>query len=356
MKKNKVNPFSHKHALILSIVISLLLNFIMILGFFYGKSKNFADGIDFFDVIGTPTLFQFICNISLFYLLYEFNFWGIKRPKNKILICLAGSITIIAVMSPLFAQLQMYLFPERGIPFSVYMAINLIKDLIVLIIVFLSTLLIYNMVQKQKIQLENERLNVENIRNRYEVLKSQVDPHFLFNSLNTLNGLIGYDDEKAHEYVDKLSSVYRYTIQNKEVITLKEELEFTMAYVYLMKIRYNESLHLEYNIDARYMNYYIIPFGVQILIENSIKHNIISNKYPLRVFIETTENNVLIVKNQIRKKESTGTSGKIGLPNLSERYKLLFYKDIIVSENNGIFQVEVPLIEPKKSKINRSMS
>ncbi len=96
---------------------------------------------------------------------------------------------------------------------------------------------------------ENQHLVFENLQNRYNALKNQTDPHFLFNSLNTLNGLIGYDDQRASDYLEQLSNVFRYTMQNKEVSKLSDELEFAEAYIYMMKIRYNDGLDVQISIE-----------------------------------------------------------------------------------------------------------
>ena len=145
------------------------------------------------------------------------------------------------------------------------------KDLIIVIIVLLSTYLLNSIFEHQITLIENEKLIAENIRIRYEVLKNQVDPHFLFNSLNTLDGLIAIDTERAHEYVQNLSSVFRYTIGNKEIMHLEEELHFTESYAGLMKIRYGENLQIQYAIDHKYKTFYIMPISLQLLVEKCNK-------------------------------------------------------------------------------------
>lgn len=217
-----------------------------------------------------------------------------------------------------------------------------------LVITWLFTALLYMWNMNQESLMENQKLSLENLQNRYDALKNQVDPHFLFNSLNTLNGLIGFDDEKAQEYLTELSSVFRYTMQNKPLIQLCDELKFAESYMYLMKIRYNDGLQIDYKADEKYMEYYILPFGLQMLIENAIKHNVISMKYPLHITIETTDNDTIRVKNSLRPKSDNSSSG-IGLANLDERYKLVFNKGIEIMQDENSFMVEIPLFdEPKK--------
>ncbi len=154
--------------------------------------------------------------------------------------------------------MQWWWFRDEVSP-RAYSTLHYVKDLIILIISFLFTLLIYFINQNQMRVTENQHLVFENLQNRYNALKNQTDPHFLFNSLNTLNGLIGYDDQRASDYLEQLSNVFRYTMQNKEVSKLSDELEFAEAYIYMMKIRYNDGLDVQISIeDDKRVLYYTV--------------------------------------------------------------------------------------------------
>ncbi|MDR0386229.1 MAG: histidine kinase [Prevotellaceae bacterium] len=354
-RKYTPHPYGHKVAWRLSVLISLILGIIMVVGFLYAKAQDLGRGVNVLDLARTNTLIEFLVNTVMFYLLFRYQFWVIRNYKNRqrVIFIFAGSLLLILMLSPAFAKLQMWLAgDEASLPPNVHLTMNFFKDLVVLVIVFLLTALTFIWEQRQKTLLENHKLLSENMKNRYEVLKNQVDPHFLFNSLNTLNGLIGYDDEKAHEYVDQLSAVFRYTMQSKEVLPLNEELDFALSYVYLMKIRYNESIKVTCNVDEKYLKYYILPCGLQLLLENAVKHNIISNKYPLEIIIETTGRDSIAVRNNIRLKPEVERGGGVGLANLNERYLLLFRKEILITESENMFRVEVPLIK-ELSKNNR---
>ncbi len=152
------------------------------------------------------------------------------------------------ILESTFSQMQWWWFRDEVSP-RAYSTLHYVKDLIILIISFLFTLLIYFINQNQMRVTENQHLVFENLQNRYNALKNQTDPHFLFNSLNTLNGLIGYDDQRASDYLEQLSNVFRYTMQNKEVSKLSDELEFAEAYIYMMKIRYNDGLDVQISIE-----------------------------------------------------------------------------------------------------------
>ena len=251
---------------------------------------------------------------------------------------------IVAIFSPVFSKMQWWWYRGR-VSGKVYSTLHYVKDVTILIISFLFTALIYLINQTQKSVTENQNLVIENLRNRYNALKNQTDPHFLFNSLNTLNGLIGYDDERAHEYVEQLSAVFRYTMQDRTVTRVSEELQFIDSYVYLMKIRYNNGLSVECSIDDNHKDYFIVPFGLQLLIENAVKHNVVSRKNPLRIVVKSTPDETIRVENNLQPKQSVQDSRGIGLTNLNECYRLMFGKEIVVQADEECFSVEIPLIK-----------
>lgn len=348
--------YGKKTALQLTLIISVIFIFITLITYAYARSQDLGKSMHLQEVFTIKSGLTFLMNTLLLYILFRFQFWANKNylhPRKKGLITVFGSLALVLILSPLFSQIQWLLFVEL-IPVNVYLTIHMVKDLVILLITLLFTALIFLWDKSQETLIKNQKLSIESLQNRYDALKSQVDPHFLFNSLNTLNGLIGYDDDKAHDYLEQLSSVFRYTMQNKQVIQLADELEFAESYVYMMKIRYNDSLQIEYNPEEKYKKYYILPFGLQVLIENAIKHNVISNKYPLMITIETTDKDTIRVKNNIRLKPDSPSSG-IGLANLNERYQLLFNKEIEINQNEDYFMVEIPLIKDIEKATKKSI-
>ena len=339
-KNRRFRPFTNANAIKSSLTLSVILNAIMLLGYIY-NNKNMEVHIEF------RLIYSFIADVILFYLLYRFNFKIIQKNWNKVLkfwVLISGSVTIAVVLSLFFSEGAIKFLPVSPMPPNFLITANIIKDLIFVLVVLLSTLLYSSIFQRQEALLENERLIVENIRIRYEVLKNQVDPHFLFNSLNTLDGLIGQDDDKAHQFVENISSVFRYAINNKEIMHLDEELDFTESYANLMKIRYGDNFQIQYNIEEKYKAYYIMPISLQLLVENAIKHNVISNRHSLIITIETTPQGTIKVLNPIQLKQDSETGTGIGLANLAERYKLLFQKDVLITKTD-VFCVEIPLIK-----------
>jgi LytS/YehU family sensor histidine kinase len=194
---------------------------------------------------------------------------------------------------------------------------------------------------------ELERFKKENIEFNLEMLKNQVNPHFLFNSLNTLSSLIFRNQESAASFVRQLARVYRYVLENKEtkLVTLHNELEILDSYVFLQSIRYGENISFDVRVINEKKDWYIAPLTLQMLIENAIKHNVISKGNPLQIDIFTDQYNNIVVRNSLQKKGSITYSSGIGLKNIRSRYTFLIDRKIRVLEGNGYFTVKVPLIE-----------
>jgi hypothetical protein len=194
--------------------------------------------------------------------------------------------------------------------------------------------------------LETERLRRENIESQLEGLRNQVNPHFLFNSLNTLIYIIPEDPDKAVKFVQMLSKVYRYIleIRDKKLIHLEEELEFLDAYNFLLKERFGDNLHIEVNIPNTAKNDQIVPLSLQILFENAIKHNIISKDKPLKIEVFSEDGN-LIIQNNLQKKKQTMPSTKVGLENIRNRYAFFSAQPVGISTDQSYFRVSLPLLK-----------
>jgi two-component system, LytTR family, sensor kinase len=188
-----------------------------------------------------------------------------------------------------------------------------------------------------------EKNKFEELKFQYEILKNQINPHFLFNSLNILNSIIPKDTKLAMEFVQNFSKIYRYVLEkrDKDFVALSEEIEFIESYIYLIKSRHVDKIKISLNIK-NISNYKIIPMSLQLLVENSIKHNSATQESPLLIEIfNNTE--FLIINNNINRKNLFESSNQIGLKNLSERYKYLISKDIEVNESKNEFEVKIPL-------------
>jgi len=192
---------------------------------------------------------------------------------------------------------------------------------------------------KREQQLREEKLIFQN-----ETLKTQVNPHFLFNSLNTLSSLVAAQPEVAEEFIHRLSSIYRYILENssKDRVPLSEELSFIKDYFYLHKIRDDGKILLDIRVDESDKSE-ILPVSLQILVENAIKHNKATRESPLRISIYI-ENKHVIVKNNLQKMALQLKSTQIGLKNLAQRVSLISKKILIIEETNTDFIVKIPLL------------
>lgn len=228
--------------------------------------------------------------------------------------------------------------------------VNLIKNgLIVAVINLIITTSLEAVIwfkRNQQSRVTAEKLEKENTEIRFETLKGQLNPHFLFNSLNVLSSLIGKDKEKAQQFVDEFSMVYRYTLDviDKPVVELSEEIEFVKAFLYLQKIRFGDAMIYEINIDAEKLNRFVPPLALQTILENCFKHNRASEDQPLRIKIYNEDDSVYVVNN-LQSKNSYAESKKVGLENLKKRYSLLcgIEPEFSVSEKEYI--AIIPLIE-----------
>jgi sensor histidine kinase YesM/uncharacterized membrane protein YhdT len=201
-------------------------------------------------------------------------------------------------------------------------------------------------IQLQRTVAEKARLERQNVESQLEGLRNQVNPHFLFNSLNTLAYLIPEDPERAVRFLQQLSNVYRYVLESREakIIPLSKELEFLDAYVFLLKERFGDNLQVMVRCTEENRGYGIVPLSLQMLFENSIKHNVISVEKPLHIEV-FCENGHLIVRNNLQKKNQVMDSTGVGLSNIRDRYRMLTDKAVEVIASQQYFTVVLPMIE-----------
>lgn len=332
--------------LIVSAVVAVLIHFpeVLSLSDMFERQELFA-GMEPEDVFN-EIFFTFISLLLLFWLntrIFRFNTPLVRVTRRKMVL----SFLLTWAASSLFGQLFVWLHHQFDIPAidaMVHHYLHPLRDLIIAGIVTGSNYIFHLINRQQRILVENETLRTESLRHQYESLKSQLNPHMLFNSLNTLQSLIRESSSKALDYTQELSQVLRYTLQGSDrpSVTLGEEMQFARAYIYLMKMRYEENLLFRIDIDNRRIGMLLPPMSIQLLIENAIKHNEISNRNPLTIHIRT-EGDALVVSNPIQPKRQTPSGPGIGLDNLARRYQLLWQKEIQISAEGGIFNVRLPL-------------
>jgi two-component system, LytTR family, sensor kinase len=205
---------------------------------------------------------------------------------------------------------------------------------------------IYFMSELKKSVEEKELLKRESLVAQWNALKTQVNPHFLFNNLNTLSAIIPDNPDQAIDFVQQLSKVYRHILEvrDEQSILLSEELEVLRAYAFLLKTRFGENLGISIRVAEEKLHQKIVPLSLQILMENAIKHNIVSSAKPLQIDV-FAENGKLIVRNTLQKKQQHPESTGIGLDNIRNRYRLLGGRQVEVREDHSSFIVSIPLIE-----------
>lgn len=189
-------------------------------------------------------------------------------------------------------------------------------------------------------------LEKENIQSKFDALKNHVNPHFLFNSLGTLSSLINTNQEKAIRYVNEFSKIYRYflDVNNNDLATIGEEIEFINSYIFLQQIRYTDGFSFENSIDPKYYNNFLLPLTLQLLVENALKHNISSIESPLHIKVFVDENKqAIVVQNNYQPRKLANTT-KTGLINLEQRYLNFVDKTISYQQNKNFFTVEIPIL------------
>ncbi len=228
---------------------------------------------------------------------------------------------------------------------TTFISLHLIRYLGVAVISLLVTYA-YDVLERSRL----DRINLLTVKNEkmateLSALKAQIDPHFLFNSLNTLTGVIRVDQKQAVKFVGHLSETMRYTLDHKDTIfvTLRQEIEYLKSYEFMMKIRFKEGFRIDNQIEEQYLDKQIPQFALQLLVENAIKHNIVSQKSPL-VIRMTSSNGKLEVSNNLQLKASIGGGYGIGLSNLSKRYELLEMDPIEIHKTGKEFLVTLSLL------------
>ncbi len=223
----------------------------------------------------------------------------------------------------------------------------IIEHIFILLTVLLTMLLLHLFDKKQEMKLEYEKIKVKQLQSSYNALMGQINPHFFFNSLNGLNSLIqAGEQEKTLEYLEGLSNVFRYILQSnhKTLVSLDEELQFVKAYTYLLGVRYEHKLFFSIQVEETYLRKKLPILSLLPLIENAVKHNVISKRHPLQIQIYTKSDNWLVILNSIRPKMEETVGHGIGLKNLRERYRMLTGRNIQIANANGCFEVFLPLL------------
>jgi sensor histidine kinase YesM len=217
--------------------------------------------------------------------------------------------------------------------------VNLLLHLLNTIMLFFEESRVNNM--------KAEELKRLNAQAELQLIKTQLNPHFLFNNLNVLSALVMQNNAEANQFIDAFSKVYRYILHNhdKELVSLRQELEHIDPYIFLLKKRFGDALQISIDVPAKHNNALIIPAALQMLIENAIKHNVVSRQKPLYIKLQANGKQTIAVSNNLQVKKETQYSTEIGLQNIVKRYQLVSDNEVIINSDENEFKVTIPLIQ-----------
>ncbi len=296
-----------------------------------------------------------IINSAFFdYLNHKVN-WTSQTEKYRIAIGFIGSIPL-TMMGAWFVRLTIEVWINnqsfeafiKGQKFSNYIFILIITFVVSL---FFHAVFLYRKLQENRVK--EQKIIAGNASAQFETLKNQIDPHFLFNSLNVLSSLIEENPENAQRFTISLSKIYRYVLEqkDKELVPLQEELDFAKTYMKLLTIRFENSLTYSLPETVIDQDCKVIPLSLQLLLENTIKHNIVSDMQPLHISV-FIEGDYLVISNNLQKKEVLQSGEGVGLKNIVSRYAILTSKLVTIESSASSFKVKIPILTKEILLIN----
>ncbi len=220
-----------------------------------------------------------------------------------------------------------------------------VRGILINLVFYMFLHLMQQNYENQQVSMELERIKSDNLSAQYELLKQQVNPHFLFNSLNTLKAMVESGDQEAVDFIIKLSNFYRFTLESRklDLIHVHEEMEILKAYLFLQKARFDGGFTFESSLSKETQATLIPPFTLQLLVENCIKHNVVSLEKPLHIRIYEEQDRI-VVANQMQPKTGGEHSLGVGLKNIDLRYSHLLDQHIEIIKDTETFQIKLPLI------------
>lgn len=271
-------------------------------------------------------------------------------PRNKVRFLLAFFLagSVLAVASAVLAVyvigalVHQYTLQQNSNPLK----LNIIYASLINLFFHLLNAIFFFFREYRRQWAEAEELRRSSSQAQLQLIRSQINPHFLFNNLNVLSGMVIKDNPEANHFIEAFSQVYRYILntQDKELVELRSELEFIQPYIFLLQKRFDEGLSVNVSIPDHYKALHVVPAALQMLIENAIKHNVVSRSKPLHIDIHANGNGVIVVKNNLQPRKAVEPTTQIGLQNISKRYELISGKNVIVKRTEAEFEVVLPLL------------
>ena len=313
--------------------------------------------------LNNTTIFYYLSTFVLFMATWEINDYLIKKSKERSfknelwsnVLIFGITISFVLTLAAIIYYLGIFQFnsiceivtdtPWQVFKVDMFRALGLAS----VFSVFNQFYWVYK--DKRHLELSLLELKKEITTSKYNSLKSQISPHFLFNSLNTLTSLMYEDRDLASDFVTRLATCYRYILDNREedLVGLDKELQFLDAFIFMMKVRHDGAIFINTDIDIKANTVLIPTLSLQMLVENALKHNYYSKEQPITIDIYIRDHR-LQVKNNKRKRIDSESSTKLGLANIKKRYAFYTNKDVIIDDDNTLFKVSLPLLN--KNEIN----
>ena len=313
-------------------------------------------------ILGSPVVFNYkmlvsflftmMYSMSLYFtnamiFLYLDNFFEDRFSKKRLIIGFLSSFIVSLIVIFFLHLFEEVVYDKQTFEYFIEneKPSNYLMPIIITFFVTLSIYAISFYKSYQENKVKEQKIIAGTASAKFESLKNQIDPHFLFNSLNVLNSLIEENPENAQKFTTSLSKIYRYVLEqkDKDLVTVDEELTFAKTYINLLMMRFENGLSCElpeFNLNPEAK---VVPLSLQLLLENTIKHNIISEQKPLHIKIYT-EKNYLVVENNFQKKEVLDPRQGVGLQNIVNRYALISERKVLIESNQDIFKVKIPIL------------
>ena len=269
-----------------------------------------------------------------------------NKIKGLIYFLIGGSIITTIATSAIVLLVSMVLHKHSFADAIIPLKLNIIYAWLANLLFHLLNAIMFYFTEYKTKWMEAEELKRISAQAELQLVKSQINPHFLFNNLNVLSALVTKNTDEANRFIEEFSKVFRYILSNhdRELVEIKTELEYIKPYIFLLQKRFNDGLNININIPENMAPVYIIPASLQMLIENAIKHNIVSKHKPLHIDVELRGQDTISVSNNLQLRESVYDSTKIGLENIKKRYWLVSGRQVEIMQDENAFTVSLPLI------------
>lgn len=290
------------------------------------------------------------------------KFSWVEQTRIRVILGIAGTI-LINVVLVFFCNYVNFIIIQKNDPDNFFSGSMGLSNWVTINVALLVSAILHaksfmeEWKKSARKEVVEQKLIAKSANAQFESLKNQLDPHFLFNSLNVLSSLIDENPAQAQRFTSSMSKIYRYVLEqkDKELVTVEEELEFAKTYCNLLKTRFEDSVNFEFLVDEIDKKGFVVPLSLQLLLENCIKHNFATSAKPLMIKIYTEAGN-LIIENNLQAREQVKESAGIGLANIVQRYALLTKQNVFIEKSADFFKVKIPILTQKVSTVSATPS